>query len=258
MNIINIRYNWPLFPASPLVREDGSKEYVFLNLRCPCRVKLANSISNVPSSAIVVIAPGTPYSVFAETKITYDWMHVVGEVPSIMQIYGLAPNEVFPVSPCAGRNITRLFEEREFYFYCTPYFWWKFCSIKLEECFMTVSRDIGHKRYANESDDLYSKLQVIRSEMSAYPERDWSAEMLSALLHVSPSRVYPLYKKVFNTTPHNDLILMRVEQAKRLLNSDAPISQIASDCGYRNFNHFCRQFKLITQLTPSQFRDLQR
>lgn len=258
MNIINIRYNWSLLPASPLVREDGSKEYVFLNLRCPCSVKVANSIFQVSSCAILVIAPNTPYSVSAANKIVYDWMHVVGEVPSIMQIYGLSPNEVFSISHSASQNITRLFEELEFYFYCKPYFWWKFCSIKLEECFMTVSRDIGHKRYINESDDMFSKLQVIRSEMSAYPERNWSVEMLSALLHVSPSRVYPLYKRVFNTTPHNDLILMRVEQAKRLLNSHTPIAQIASDCGYRNFNHFCRQFKLITHLTPSQFRDLQR
>lgn len=252
MNVINIRYNWPLCPEIPVTYEEGAKEFVCMQFHAPVTIRLANTLHKAKKNAFVVVAPGTPYGIFPLERSVYDWTHALGEVPQNMHIYGLQPNKIYELSDT--RISARIFEDLEFNFYLKPYYWWRFSSLKLEELFMNVSRSIGHQRYVNEDDSTFFNLQTIRREMATYPERDWSTEMLAMLLHVSMSRVYPLYKKVFNTTPHSALILMRVEKAKRLLLNNLPITQIASDCGYKNLNHFCRQFKLVTGQTPGDFR----
>lgn len=252
MDVINIRYNWPLAAGETVTYAEGSKEFVCMQFRRPVCIRIGDTLYQAGPNAFTVIAPDTPYAIFSEEQSAYDWVHVIGEVPQSMHIYSLKPNEIYELFD--SRHSTSIFEELEFNYYLKPYYWWRFSSLKLEELFMDVSRNVGYDRYANEDDRIFFKLQTIREEMMTYPERDWSAEMLSALLHVSASRVYPLYKKVFNITPHNDLIMMRIGKAKQMLANNVSIAQIANDCGYRNFNHFCRQFKQVTGQTPSDFR----
>jgi AraC family transcriptional regulator of arabinose operon len=53
-----------------------------------------------------------------------------------------------------------------------------------------------------------------------------------------------------------DVINSRIEHAKYLLTTtDISVKQIAQLCGYNNENHFMRQFKEITGITPTKFRD---
>ena len=53
----------------------------------------------------------------------------------------------------------------------------------------------------------------------------------------------------------NDVIRARVSAAKKMLrHSDMKISTISEKCGYKNVEHFTRQFKKLTGMAPSKFR----
>ena len=53
----------------------------------------------------------------------------------------------------------------------------------------------------------------------------------------------------------DDLIRARIDTAKnRLTDTDLPVQTVAAELGYRNVTHFCRQFKQLTGLPPTEFR----
>ena len=48
------------------------------------------------------------------------------------------------------------------------------------------------------------------------------------------------------------------EGSRLLLHTDLPITEIALRRGYTDHSAFSRQFRALTSLSPSQFRDNQR
>lgn len=64
-----------------------------------------------------------------------------------------------------------------------------------------------------------------------------------------------LFKKECNSTPHEYIVNLRLENAKYLLSStNDNISDIALQCGYNSFSHFAQQFKNKFRLTPNEYR----
>ena len=48
------------------------------------------------------------------------------------------------------------------------------------------------------------------------------------------------------------------EGSRLLLHTELPITEIALRCGYTDHSAFSRQFRALTGLSPSQYRDTQR
>ena len=75
--------------------------------------------------------------------------------------------------------------------------------------------------------------------------------------HVNLSKYYfiRLFKQVCGCTPHEFLILTRLNRAKHLLiTTDLPVAHIAQEVGYRNLATFSNMFSERVGLTPTQFR----
>lgn len=72
---------------------------------------------------------------------------------------------------------------------------------------------------------------------------------------LSESRLTHLFKQVSGYSPIDFLKYVRVERAKSLLgNYNYSISEIASAVGYSDQNYFCRVFKKICGVSPSEYR----
>ena len=66
-------------------------------------------------------------------------------------------------------------------------------------------------------------------------------------------------KRVFQLTPRQMIHKARLEEGSRLLlHTDLPVTEIALRCGYTDHSAFSRQFKALTGLSPSQYRDNHR
>lgn len=80
--------------------------------------------------------------------------------------------------------------------------------------------------------------------MLSHYEKEWTMEKLCERANMEKSQFYSYYKKFFSSTPHNDLIEVRLDKAKNLLTNQAlSISQTAELCGFSNPSHFSRYFK---------------
>jgi AraC-like DNA-binding protein len=82
-----------------------------------------------------------------------------------------------------------------------------------------------------------------------------SLDELSQLVRLSTSYFSAAFKVSFGTSPHSYIISRRVEFAKqRMLHSDAPLCEIALDCGLADQAHLSRLFRRVTGTTPSAWR----
>ena len=64
------------------------------------------------------------------------------------------------------------------------------------------------------------------------------------------------FMQFFNTTAANHIRTCRINEAKKLLTAspELPIKLIAEKCGYQNQFHFARDFKKITDHSPTAYR----
>ena len=100
-----------------------------------------------------------------------------------------------------------------------------------------------------------SRPQKLRLHMLSKPYHNFTPAELADTLHISPSYFQALYKDYFGVPFKTDLINMRLEYAKRLIEETTlPFEEIAYQCGYTNEIHFYRQFKAKIGMTPREYR----
>lgn len=74
-------------------------------------------------------------------------------------------------------------------------------------------------------------------------------------LNISCGYLHYIYKHFFNTTCIADVIESRIQSACELLSStNKTIEEISLQCGYKNVEHFIRQFKKSQNITPAKYR----
>lgn len=82
---------------------------------------------------------------------------------------------------------------------------------------------------------------------------------LAQLSGMSESHFSRQFKAAMGTSPIDWLRRERIHQAKRrLIESDDPVKEIARQVGYHDQFFFSKDFKKMTKLTPTQFRDQER
>jgi AraC-like DNA-binding protein len=78
---------------------------------------------------------------------------------------------------------------------------------------------------------------------------------LAQLVRLSTSYFSTAFKTTFGVSPHSYIVCCRVDHAKyRMLTSDAPLCEIALDCGLADQSHLSRVFRRVTGSTPSAWR----
>lgn len=85
------------------------------------------------------------------------------------------------------------------------------------------------------------------------------SELLSQHLHHDYSHLSNLFSSVEGITIEHYIINQKIEKAKEMLVYDEySLSQIAFQLGYSSTAHLSTQFKKMTGLTPSQFKQMGR
>lgn len=100
-----------------------------------------------------------------------------------------------------------------------------------------------------------SALLHLHKKIYNSPQLPWTIQAMAQELHLSTGYTQILYKQMFHISCMDDVINNRIRLAKeQLLYTEKPIAEIAEACGYRNVEHFCRQFRRQTDITPGVFR----
>lgn len=77
---------------------------------------------------------------------------------------------------------------------------------------------------------------------------------LSAQFGYNDQYFIRLFRRGVGSTPHQYLLQLRLREAVRLLQGDAPIYAIAARVGFRDGETFCRAFKRRYGLSPGMYR----
>ena len=97
--------------------------------------------------------------------------------------------------------------------------------------------------HGTEADELNKKLSVLLSEK----------------LKIEYHQISSLFSSLEGLTIEKYVILQRIEKAKELLMyAELTLSEIANQLGYSSVQHLSQQFKKITGLTPSHFKNLKK
>ena len=78
---------------------------------------------------------------------------------------------------------------------------------------------------------------------------------IATAVGVSESHLYLLFREHLSTTPHQYILMHRLQNAKHLLaSSTASIKQVGFECGFSSNEHFYRVFKQKYSQTPGEYR----
>jgi len=112
-------------------------------------------------------------------------------------------------------------------------------------------------RYTSEA----SRNNILREEIIDYYlasnySDDLSADELASLLHITPRQLSRIMQSLYGCTFRQRVLETRLYHAKNLLlQTDLPIWQIATACGFSTTGAFCTAFRNVIGKTPTQFRN---
>jgi AraC family transcriptional regulator len=99
------------------------------------------------------------------------------------------------------------------------------------------------------------KLRMVTSFMTENYTRDLRLEELARIAGISRFHFAREFKKTTGTSPHQYLINLRIQRAKKLLTeTKMPLVEVGLRSGFSHQSHFTRLFRRLTGATPQSYR----
>jgi len=98
-------------------------------------------------------------------------------------------------------------------------------------------------------------LRRAREVLHTYSHEPLRLSTVASWIGIHPVHLAREFRKHHGCTVEQYVRRLRVESASRkLVESDSPLAVIALEVGFANQAHFCRIFKLVTGISPGQYR----
>ncbi len=229
-------------------RPNGHPHYLLLLTRTSGRF-LVNSVwQTVPAHCGFLFAPGQQHRYHPiEDFYIDDWMHIASAQSMVGSHFPFGT----PIPLHNPEDYHNLFHMIHNTYFETG----AERPLTLHHLTMALLSKLSDELQTHEFPNLHYQLINLRKEIYSHPEQDWNVPAMAADLNISAGYLHTIYQQLFHTSCMNDVITSRLQTACDLLRSTSkPISEIALCCGYRNTEHFIRQFKKHMEITPGKYR----
>lgn len=129
--------------------------------------------------------------------------------------------------------------------------------LKFMEFLTLVYAHMDDNIYTTEAPDnsIEQKIYAITSYIHAHYSEDLSLETISSHFFISNYYLSHRFKDVTGFTLTDYIHMTRIRNVQTmLLNTDTPITDIASACGFQSFSQFNRVFRKLVGTSPSKYR----
>ena len=100
------------------------------------------------------------------------------------------------------------------------------------------------------------KLKQAQEYINDYLDSNIRVKQLSELVGISQYHFSRMFKKSTGYTPHEYVVLQRVERAKRLLKENKlTLADVSADCGFTHQSHMGKMFVKHVGTTPKRYRN---
>ena len=254
MQLLAIRHDWPEKAGFTISRPRGRNDFTFLHFKDSVTLEMDGKRHRLYPSACLFYAPGSPQWYTGNTAFRHNWLHLDAKSGEKLQQFGIPTDQI--LYPKETDYISRLFYLLEAEFYGNHPHRAEIIQAYLTEFLVRFARSLDpNSTTPTVSKDERRRLQMARRILLSAPEHPWTVAEIAAEINLSASRFHASYKTVFGISPMRDLIETRIQSAKNLLLSEElSVQDIAEQLGYHSVNHFIRQFKSGTGVSPLQYR----
>jgi len=241
-------------PEYDLLREEGQAAINLVHFISPALVVIDGEECVAEGDSCIIYTPGHRQEyrnykgILLNNYITFQ----VND-PDFIGRFGLPENELFRISN--GDEVTNIMEWLAWALADKTEPHGEDIVLRIVELFETLARlhineSTSLRRWLNTKQRLIS----VRDEMRNDP-KGWTVDMMAGQVWLTRSRFTVLYNDFFGISPNADLINIRLECAKRLLEeTDMLVSEVSKECGYSSVEYFIRLFSKRMGRTPLQYR----
>lgn len=119
-------------------------------------------------------------------------------------------------------------------------------------CDFLTDQVIAYKEFSEQPDSIMDK--ILRYVDEHYCE-DVTRNDLVDLVYISPDYCSRLFKKETGRSLAQYILEKRIEKAKKLLQSDMSVKNVALQVGYSNFSYFSKVFREMEGMSPVEYRE---
>lgn len=255
LNILRMGYNAIHDNNFQVDRPNGYEWYLLLLVKSPAIFVIGEEEISTPANTLIIYDKNCPHKYRANhTNYKNDWIHFEMN-PAKLSQYEIAFNKPFYISN--HYYLSDLIQKMAGEFYSNNYYKEQTLEHLMQLLFIKIKENAQVKPFYAYHSNFQEELIQLRSEIYSNPHNDWSIPFMADKLHISCGYLQNIYKETFFISCMADVIESRITYAKELLaDSNKSIQEVSCLCGYHNEVHFMRQFKKLTDLTPSAYRKL--
>lgn len=243
-------------------RPNGLNKYLLMYFTNPFFIRTTDGMYHGSGGEFIIHSKSFPHHHGSDENsnkgFINNWIHFDSKyLDSMMVYYHLEYDKIYKMPKENPLNDN--FEELEFEFLEKKPFYRENISNILEKILLIISRNHKHKHQISSfthCEMMYFNLfKDIKKKMIINYADKWTIGKMAKLANISESRFSILYKKFYHTSPIDDLVNRRINQAKTmLLDTNKTIDEISQLCGFSSQSYFSRIFKNRTAISPQEFR----
>lgn len=221
---------------------EGFHNYILVVTTTPAVFYIDGEVSEYPAHTAILYPPGRKiwYGASGETYSNH-WMRFSSDESFVTHF----PHQGIPFTISDPEYCRRLFQLLT----------WEESPVLIAQLFRLLFGKLHDELSTKQVSAHDHELLALRRKISANPEYDWNVSRMAEDLHMSSGYLQLLYRQQFDISCMEDVIAFRLQKAKDYLTyTTESISEIAELCGYRNTEHFCRQFRTNTGVSPGAYR----
>jgi AraC family transcriptional regulator len=99
------------------------------------------------------------------------------------------------------------------------------------------------------------QVKRVREYMRAHLDEEIGLDQIATIVSLSRFHFCTAFRKATGQTPHNWLVMQRIEESRRLLDIGAlPVTEVALAVGYQTPSSFAAAFRKLIGMTPTEYR----